>query len=166
MPALLAMIPTKDMIYAALIAVLIACGFWYHHKVLAEGIAEQQAADNKASAALAATTAAQTAELKAKATMAEQAYDKEIAALSNRPGTQPVRLCLDPHNSGGVVPKAGGKVAGNVGASSGAVGVQPVSSGNSVGGEGAAGPDISGMLSALAAGADQVSATLREYQGR
>jgi hypothetical protein len=166
MPALLAMIPTKDMIYAALFAVLIAGGFWYHHKVLTEGVAEQQAADSKASAALVATTAAQTADLKARATMAEQAYDKEVTALSNQPSAQPVRLCLDSHNSGGIVPKAGGKVAGNAGPGAGAIGVQPVSSGNSSGGEGAAGPDISGMLSALAAGADQVSATLREYQGR
>lgn len=156
------MIPAKDLFYGALIAVLIAGGLWYHHKVLAEGIAEQQAADNKASAALAVTTAAQTAELKAKATMAEQAYDKEIAALSNRPGTQPVRLCIDTHNSGGVVPKAGGKVAGNVTAGTAAPGVQPVPSGDSS----VAGPDIGGMLSALAAGADQVSATLREYQSR
>jgi len=56
---------------------LILGGLWYHHKLIAEGIAEQQAADNKISAKLSAKTVIQTAELKAKATMAEQAYDKE-----------------------------------------------------------------------------------------
>jgi hypothetical protein len=169
MTALLALIPTKDKVYGILLIILILGGLWYHHKLINEGILEQKAADDKVSATLVAKTAVQTAELKAKATMAEQAYDKEQTDNANYRGShpeQPVRLCVDSHNRSPVVPKASGQVAGNANPSASAVGVQPVPSGDSSGGQGTAGPDIEPMLSALSSAADQVSSTLREYQSR
>jgi hypothetical protein len=160
MPALLALIPTKDWIYCAIIVAGIVFGIHVHNKLLAEGVAEQQAADAKAAATL-------TAELKAKATMAEQAYDKEKldnAAYRSANPVEPVRLCLSTSHAGSV-PKAG-QVPGT--ASPGAAGqpVQPVSSGDTSNGLGGAGPDISNLLDLLAGRADQVSAELREYQTR
>lgn len=169
MTALLALIPTKDWLFGGLIVLLIIFGVHEHHKILAEGIAKQQAADAKASATLVANTAKQTADLQARATMAEQAFDKEQsdnAAFRSTGPEQPVRLCLDSHNSGSVLSQAGGKVAGNGAAGATPVGVQPMPTGNSGGRSGATGVDIGPMLEALSASADQVSSTLREFQSR
>lgn len=166
MPALLALIPTKDWLYGALIVGLIIFGVHEHHKILAEGIAEQKAADDKAQAVLVANTAKQTAELQAKATMAEQAYDKEVQAIANQPPVGAVRLCLDSHRSGVVVPKAGAQNAGDVAPGAAAPGVQQVPSGDSSGGAGDAGVDIGPLLAALAAAADREVAVEREFQSR
>lgn len=162
----LSLIPTKDWIYGSLIILLIILGLHYHHKVLAEGIAEQKAADDKATAVLTAQTAKQTAELQARATMAEQAYDKEHQAILDQPPVQPVRLCLNSHNSGPVVSKAGATNQGNATAGASTAGVQSVPSGDSSGGTGTAGPDISDLLNLLAQRADDTSAELREFQSR
>jgi hypothetical protein len=165
MPALLALIPTKDWLYGGLIIFLIIFGIHEHHKILAEGIAEQKAADDKATAVLIAASAKQTAELQAKATMAEQAYDKEVNSLSSIP-VPSVRLCVYPHISGSVVSQAGTAQSGTQSTGSAAGLVQPVPSGDSSGGVGTAGPDIGAMLSALAVAADRDSAALREFQSR
>jgi hypothetical protein len=166
MSALLALIPTKDKLYGLAIIALIVLGLHYHHKVLAEGIAEQKAADASAAADLAKKTAAQTAELQAKATMAEQAYDKEVQSVANQPPVGAVRLCLDSHRSGGVVPKAGAAQSGASAASAASGDIQPVSAGNSSGGERDEGVDIGPLLAALAAAADQEVAVNREFQSR
>jgi hypothetical protein len=169
MPALLALIPVKDWIYGGIIVAILIGGTWYHHKLITEGVAEQVAADNKASATLVAHTAAQTAELKAKATMAEQAYDKEAsdnAAYRSANPLQPVRLCNDSHGSGGILSAASAKNSGNANSSTAAGSVPPVHSGDSGSGNGAAPPDVSSLLDAFAGRADQVSAALREYQKR
>src|SRR5271170_7102522 len=133
----------------ALIAILLgAFGIYTFHERAIGKTAELTA--------LKASSDKLTAELKAKASMAEQAYDKEHAANVNLPAVQPVRLCLNA-NSG---PSPSAKKPGNASASALAASVQPVPSGNT------AGPDIGPILSALAAKADEVSATLREYQAR
>src|ERR1700677_4174846 len=155
MPALLALIPTKDWLYGGLIVLLIVFGLHEHHKILAEGIAEQKAADDKASAVLVATTAKQTAELQAKATMAEQAYDKEVQSVANQPPVGAVRLCLDSHRSGGVVSKAGAAQSGASAASTAAGNIQSVPSGDTGGGERDEGVDIGPLLAALAGAAGQ-----------
>lgn len=168
MPALLALIPGKDWLYGGLIVALIIFGLHEHHKILAAGIAQQKAADDAAAAILEKKTAAQTAELQARATMAEQAYDKEqaeLAAIRSAP-IEPVRLCLDAHPSGGVVPQAGTAKPGTQSAGTTSSGVQQLPEGNHSGGSGAAGPDISKLLEALAVKADLVSAQLREAQSR
>jgi hypothetical protein len=159
MPALLALIPIKDWIYGGLIVLLISFGVYERHHLIAEGQQHELAALKLSSDKLQKQTAAQTAELQAKATMAEQAYDKEVNNLNNLP-TPIVRLCNNATNSGRVVPKASSTIAGDGDTGPAASGVQSVPAGNSEG------PDIGPMLSALAARADQVSATLREYQGR
>jgi hypothetical protein len=162
MGALLAMIPGKDLLYGAILVVLLAGFGWYtvHERNL--GAAHEVAALKSSSDKLQAQTAAQTVELKARANMAEQAYAKEHLSISNLPALQPVRLCNGSANSDRVVPKAARANAGNASTGTAPVGLQPVPSGD----PGVTGPDISGMLSALAQSADQVSATLREFQGR
>lgn len=165
MPALLAMIPVKDWLYGGLIVLLIVCGIHVHHKLIAEGIAEQKAADDKAVAALTQQTAKQTAELQAKATMAEQAYAKELQSLNDQPSLQPVRLCLDSHSRGPVLSKGGAQVGGNQAAGASPGDVLSMPAGDSGGGDGA-GPDISSLLGLLASRADELSAELREDQAR
>lgn len=165
---LLALIPTKDWIYCGFIVAILAGGFWYHHKLIDEGIAQQQAADASESTELARKTAEQTAELQIRATTAEQAYDKEYAAnqsyRDSRP-IEPIRLCLSTV-SRIVVPQGGAAHPGDAKTSAASSGVQPVPDGNSSGGAGAAGPNIEPMLSALGAAADRISAELREFQSR
>jgi hypothetical protein len=160
MGALLALIPGKDLIYGGLILGIILFGVYERHHLIAEGQQHELAALKLSSDRLQKQTAAQTAELQAKATMAEQAYDKEQLLIANQP-IDSVRLCVNPH-SRIIVSPSGSQVAGNVGAGSDPGAVQQVPSGDSS----VPGPDIGPMLDALARAADQVSSTLREFQSR
>jgi hypothetical protein len=104
MTALLGLISTKDLVYGGIIAAILAGGIWYHHKLITEGVADQLAADTVASDKLQAEAAKQTADLQARATAAEQAYDKEQnddAAYRSAHPIQPVRLCLGAPQTGG-----------------------------------------------------------------
>ena len=157
---LLALIPLKDWVYGGLIVTLLIFGVYEKHHLIAEGQQHELAALKLSSDKLQKQTAMQTAELQAKATMAEQAYDKEVHSLSNLPPVS-VRVCNSPSaHSGSVVPKAGAVIAGDAapGTAPGDVlEVPPRDSGER---------DIGPMLSVLADRADQVSAELREYQTR
>lgn len=139
-----------------LIAVgLIAGGilFSYIH-VYEKGKVAEHAAEldkvNKANAVLAA-----------RVTTAEHSHDQELSDLQSYRDAhpeQPVRLCLKP-----AAVRTPAAVAGSSGAAPGVV--QQVPAGDNLDGPGSAGPDISGLLEALAARADQVSAELRTRQG-
>lgn len=158
MGALLALIPTKDWLYGTAIAALLVFGVYERHHLIAEGQQHEIAALKLSSDRLQKETAKQTAELQARATMAEQAYEKEVNSLSNL-SVPVVRLC--PNNPGSsIVSAASAAKPGTQSAGAGTGIVQPVSSGNSVG------RDIGGLLSILAARADETSAELREYQNR
>ena len=165
MSALFALIPIKDWLYGGAITLLIIFGLHYHHKVLAEGIAEQKAADDKASAALIQQTAKQTAELQAKATMAEQAYDKEHQAILDQPSLPTVRLCGNTHPGSSGMRQTSAPNPGVAAAGTPSGDLQPMPAGSdSVGPE--QNPDISDLLSLLAQRADDISAQLREIQAR
>jgi hypothetical protein len=162
MPALLALIPFKDWCYLGCVAaLLIGFGAYTHHE-RAIGEAKIVAVDAAVTKKILAQTAAQTAELKAKATMAEQAYDKEHALIDNQSDPTPVRLCLNSHASRLSVPAPSAPDAGNGGTSTSTTPLQPLSTGDL----GVAGPDIGHLLDLLARRGDTVSATLREYQSR
>lgn len=142
--------------------------YWQHH-LIDEGINRQKAADDAASKPLIQQAKAETQALKVKATMAEQTHAKELADLQNYHDShpeQPVRLCLNTHDSGTSVRPAGAQNGGNQSTGATAAGIQPVPDGNSSSGQGAAGPDIEPMLAAFATAADKVSAELREIQNR
>jgi hypothetical protein len=160
MGALLALIPSKDLVYCAILLAVIAGfgAYTVHERHL--GAAHETAALKVSSDKLIAQTAKQTADLQARANMAEQAYEKEHLLTVNQP-VPVVRVCHNA-NSGSVVSNAGPAKSGNEGASPAAGSVQPMPSGDSS----VAGPDIGGMLSALAQRADEISATLREFQTR
>jgi hypothetical protein len=162
---LLSLLSAKDAFYGALVLGLaIAFGVYtIHERHIGE--AHEAAAVAKATAALEADTAKQTAELKAKAQMEHDTYEKEILALSNQPAVEPVRLC---HAAGSrpIVPAASAVDAGNGATGSAAGNVLAVPAGNSGSGQPGAGPDISSLLGLLALRADEVSASLREFQGR
>ena len=160
MGALLALIPSKDLVYCAILLAVIAGfgAYTVHERHL--GAAHETAALKVSSAKLQAETDKKTADLQARANMAEQAYEKEHLLTVNQP-VPVVRVCHNA-NSGSVVSNAGPTKPGNEGSSTAPGSVQPMPSGDSS----VAGPDIGGMLSALAASADQISATLREFQSR
>jgi len=160
MGALLALIPGKDLAYGAIIVALLAAfgAYTIHERHI--GAAHETAALKASSDKLIAQTAKQTADLQARANMAEQAYEKEHLLVVNQP-VPVVRVCHNA-NSGSVVSNAGPAKPGNEGAGPAAGSVQPMPSGDSS----VAGPDIGGMLSALAQRADEISATLREFQTR
>lgn len=153
-----------------IVIALVAIGIWYwQHHLIAEGVARQQAADIVASDRLKAETARETATLQAKATTAEQAYDKERAdhqAFIDSHPLQPVRLCISTAVGRALVSAASSPHPGNGSAGAAASNLHDLPSGNSSGGSSAAGPDISQMLSLLAAQGDSVSAVLREFQSR
>jgi hypothetical protein len=165
----LALIPVKDWIYLGVIAAIFAGGIYIHHKLITEGIAEQRAADDKASATLVADTAKQTAALQVKASMAEQAFNKEHddnQTFRDSHPLQPVRLCRASNVGNALLPSTGATHSGNESAGAAAANVSNMPAGNSSGGTSATGPDISNLLGLLAVRADNVSAELREYQSR
>lgn len=148
---------------------LLGIGFLiYHRHVLDDGIAKQQAADNAASKILLDKAASETADAKARATMAEQANAKENSSIPVFIDAHPesVRLCSNAHGSSGSVPASGTKDTGHAGAGAGPASVQPVPDGNSGSGQGGSGVDIGPLLQALAGSADKVSSELREYQSQ
>lgn len=140
-------------------AIVAALLFW-HHAAIDKGIAEQKAADDKASAALVAQTQQETAALQTKADEAQESYEAEISALRNQPPVGAVRLCVNPHGRGSGMPETSTSDAGNANPGTSAGVVQPVPAGDSQG------PDIGNLLGILALRADEVSAELREYQNR
>src|SRR5271169_3171972 len=133
MSALLAMIPGKDLAYGALIVALIAFGVYERNHLITEGEQHEAAALKASSDRLQKKADLESAELQAKATMAEQAYDKERNLIASQPSDS-VRLCK-PANRGGGVPKAGPQVAGNAGASASAPSLQQVPAGDPSSGE-------------------------------
>lgn len=162
---MLSLIPLKDWIYVTVIGALIFGfgAYTVHERHI--GAAHEVAALKASSDKLQADTDRQTADLKAKATMADQTHAKEILALTNRAPVQSVRVCLDTH-SRAVVPSSSGQVAGNVSPSATPTNIQPMPSGDNSGREGTAGPDISELLGLLAFQGDTSDATLREFQSR
>lgn len=147
-----------------------AGGIWYwQHHLIGEGISQQKAADDAASAPLIQQAKAETAVLQVKATMAEQAHAKEVSSLQSLIDShpnQPVRLCVNTHDSGSSMRASSAANSGASSTGTPAAGLQPVPIGDSASGAGQAGPNIEPMLTALGAAADRVSAALREFQSR
>lgn len=149
----------------------VAGGIWYVlHERYEAGISAQVAKDTADSDALKAKTAKETAALQTKATTAKDAYDKEhqdnVDYRHDHPDAQPVRLCLSPTPLSSIVSSIAAAHAGDANSGAAKTNVPAVPDGNSSGGSGAAGPDISTLLGLLAVKADNVSATLREFQAR
>lgn len=130
-----------------------------HHKIFSEGIAAQHAADVK-------QDAKDVAILTTRAKKAEDQHakdDTELAAFRSANPIEPVQLrILTP--GPGVQTVAAQCVSSGSAATPGVV--LEVPAGNSGGGPGHAGPDIGGLLEALAARADQVNNQALELQGR
>lgn len=126
-----------------------------HHKIYTEGVTAALAKQK-------ASNDADTKVLQAKADAAEHAHDSELSELQHYRDTHAVTsvsLCLDPINdlqASAAVSVSGGTVTT-------APGLQSVPAGDS-GVRKVAGPDIGGMLEALAGRADQVTAQARELQ--
>lgn len=139
----------------ALAAVASSVWLW-HHETYESGV--------KAEVALVeAANAKTTAALTAKATAAEHSHDQELTDLRAYRATspvQPVRLCL---STARLQATPAQPVSGTTAPAAGVV--QPVPA-RDTGVRAGAGPDIGGLLEALAARADQVAAQARELQSR
>lgn len=168
--ALLAKLGIQQWVFELIVLVIVAGGIWYwQHERYEAGIAAQIAIDAAERAQLIKDNDKKTADLQAKATMAEQTYDKEHQSTvdyGNDNPLQPIRLCLTTPKGGSHLPSSGSKNPGNVSTSTPATNLQPMPSGNSSSGPRAAGPDVSELLDLLAGKADDVSGVLREYQNR
>lgn len=136
---------------------LVAGGVWlWHHEAFESGVKAEVA---KVEAQQAKTTA----QLEARATTAEHAHDTELNTLRDYRSThpeQPVRLCVStPSVQAPAVVAVGRSAIAAPGV------IQPVPAGDS-GVREQPGPDIGGLLEALAARADEVTAQARELQSR
>jgi hypothetical protein len=153
-----------------IIIAAVAGGIWYwQHHLIAEGIAQQKGADAIELQKLKTENDKKSADLQARATTAENARDKEVQDNADFRSThpmQPVRLCLSTNQGHSAVPQTTGQNSGDVAAGASSANVSTLPGGNSSGGPGATGPDISSLLSLLAEKADNVSSTLREFQSR
>lgn len=130
-----------------------------HHKIYTEGVTAEHAKT-------VAQDTKDTAKLTARATTAETQYaqdESDLAVYRASTPVEPVQLRILTAGSG---VQAAAAQPGSCSAPSAPGGVLEVSSGNSGSGPGAAGPDIGGLLEALAARADQVTDQARDLQTR
>lgn len=153
-----------------LIAVVAGAVWYWQHHLIHEGVAQQKAADKIESDIVKSQAAAKTKELQDRATTAKEAYDQEhadnLAYREQHPDSQPVRLCLSTGTRDSSVSAAGAANSRNENTGTATANVSAVPEGNNSGGPRGAGPDISSLLGLLATKADDVSATLREFQSR
>ena len=158
-----------ELIAVGVIAAGAVGAFWiYHHHVYVEGIHAQQVADQRASAKVVAEARAETKAAQAEADSAHAAYLQEMSHEALTAAHHPlpaVRLCLDSNSGGSGVPEGGAAHSRDAhpGTSTGPIRAVHGGSGRVRGGSG---PNLAGLLGALARRADQVSAELREYQTR
>lgn len=155
-----------DIIALGLIAA--AVWFWQHERY-ESGIKEQRTVDAASRADLQKTVDAETAAIQAQATATELAYEKERQANMDYQRAHPVgviQLCQPTPVGHSGMSATRAPYAGNATIGTPAGIVQPVPSGDSIGGSGATTVDIGPMLSAFGIAADDVSATLREFQTR
>jgi hypothetical protein len=138
---------------------------WYwHHEVYDKGILAQQTADAKATSNVRAKADAQTAVLAKRATTAESTYAKSQSDLATYVAANPVHagsVCIDSDHSGSHVSETPGAISGTVVTGTPATSVQSVPEGNP--GFAVSQTQLD-LLSALGASADQVGATLTEFQ--
>ncbi len=159
-----------EVIFTLLVILIVAAAVWYYgHEHYESGIQAQIATDNAERSALIASTAKQTAELQARASTAEKAYADEQAKTANYNVSnplEPIRLCNTATSSRGYLPTTGALVGGAKGTGPGTAAIQQMPTGNNSLRDESGGRDISGLLESLAESADEVSASLREFQTR
>ncbi|HXE08332.1 MAG TPA: hypothetical protein VN612_10570 [Acidobacteriaceae bacterium] len=153
--ALLAFIHARKWLVELILFAALAAGIaWFCHHLIGVGVQRQKDDDAR-------ELEAQRKELTAKAETASHAHDKELLELTSYVNSHPLHgsLCQRPR-----VPAAGSAVSFNAGAGAATWDLLPVPSGDhrSDAGE----PDQLHMLDLLGRRADEVSAGLREWQGR
>lgn len=160
----------QDLLIILLVILIVAGGTWYYGHVHYEaGVAAQIAKDTAERTQIIADNDKKTAELQARATTAEKAYDDERNQTANFNAAnplEPIRLCNTTAVGTGHLSNPGSPLRGAKSASPAAAGIQQMPTGNSSLRDESGGRDISGLLEALAESADAVSASLREFQNR
>lgn len=149
---------------AALIGVL----WWWHHATYEKGIARQRAEDQVEIDRLTRAAEKETARLQGVADAAEKARHDEHDALTAYRLAQPLHgsLCQpSPDHGRRYLPDASTAHRGNEAASAPAADLQPVPARDPEP-SGSRDADVRHLLDVLAGRADEVSATLREFQAR
>lgn len=152
---------------ALAIAALIVWGWWVHHNhvLVAQGVSQQQSADNAAKAKLDIETAAKTAALAARVAAAEAQGEKAKYDLDQYRASHPLtadRLCgRTAHDSGGGLPGAAGIHGSGSPAAAPAGGDQPMPAADSPGPA-----DRLRLLDALGALSDGLASQVSGLQAR
>lgn len=157
----------KWIVEAIALAAIMGLVAWWHHATFEAGIKHQKAEDDEATASLVHAAEVQTDFYKARAERAEGAHAQETIDNDRYRAANPLHggLCQPAYGWQGHLPDVTATHAGNAGASPGPAAIQPVPAGDTESG-GRANPDIRHLLDLLAGRADEVSATLREFQAR
>lgn len=151
-----------------LIVAVVAIGLiaWWHHATYEAGIKAQKDEDDKATASLVHAAEIQTAFYQARAERAEAAHAQETVDNDRYRADNPLHggLC-QPHSGESHLSDTAATHSSNAGASTGSAIIQSMPSGDPET-VGPSGPDVRHLLDVLAGRADEVSATLREFQAR
>jgi hypothetical protein len=153
----------KWLVELILLLAIVGGVWWFCQHLIGVGVQRQKDTDAAELVKLQHDADIKTAQAQERADIAEKANAKEATDLDVYRRLHPEHggLCLN--QRGRDLPQAGAANSGNAGAAAGAGDVQPLLPGDSgPGGQGD--PDIRGMLEALYARADLLSAQVREYQ--
>lgn len=155
----------KWLVELILLAFIVAGVVLFGHHLIQVGVQQQKDADAVELVKLQHDADIKTAKAQERADLAEKARDIEINQLDDYRKRHPLHggLCLN--QGGGDLRQGSATHAGDVGTGTASGDIQPVPAGDS-GPRGQGEPDIRGMLDALEAVADEVSASLREHQER
>jgi len=166
--AILAFIHARHLLVWLVATAIVVTGIAYWHHATFKAEMERVRAEDRAALAKAQQKAdLETSRLKGIADAAEKVRNEEHDQLVAYRTAQPLhgQLCTQPRNSLASVPAIADTVILHAGPSAATANLQPVPTGDSAA-SGRADPDVRHLLDVFAGRADEVSATLREFQSR
>ena len=143
---------------------LVAALVWYHRHLINEGIERERTHNAQVLAEWQREADLETGRLKGRAEAAEKSYAAEVAESEEYRATHPLHGGLCPRPAvAAAMPRATTAKPIDAGGAATAAGLQPVPASDT---EGRSSVDSLGLLDALAARGDRLSAQVREWQGR
>lgn len=166
--AILAFIHARKWIVELIVAALVVAAIaWWHHSAVEQGMKRVRDEDRAAMLQAKEDADRETSRLKGIADAAETSRAQEQAELDTYRRLDPLHggLCKPESHRDARVPEARPVDSGHAGSSASAPDLQPVPTRDPEA-SGRADPDVRHLLDVLAGRADEVSATLREFQAR